>query len=59
MEHRQENQTMDGKFIPMTSLTNGLVQQVAEGVFFLHHSNRQYCDGSDKQRFCLNRHRNA
>lgn len=33
MEHRQENQTMDGKFIPMTSLTNGLVQQVAEGVF--------------------------
>jgi glyoxylase-like metal-dependent hydrolase (beta-lactamase superfamily II) len=34
MEHRQENQTMNGKFIPMTSLTNGLVQQVAEGVFF-------------------------
>lgn len=33
MEHRQENQTMDGKFIPMTSLTNGLVQQVEEGVF--------------------------
>lgn len=34
MEHQQENQTMNGKFIPMTSLTNGLVQQVAEGVFF-------------------------
>lgn len=31
--HLHESQTMKGKFVPMTSMASGLVQQVAEGVF--------------------------
>lgn len=31
--HLHENQTMKGKFVPMTSMASGLVQQIAEGVF--------------------------